>query len=159
MNFEFWPNKKGWISNFYPTKRGILNFDPFTSLEILTSPFLLGLFENVARFARKLFWAFIWTLYLAYPKLVGTPCRGILASAVLGECDGVEKRQQQGIWDSREERRQKGRRGHNTPLTQLHSFFFSAAFSSLNCIVVRAWPEFSSDVDNFNYLLGTRIKQ
>ena len=61
-------------------------------------------------------------------KAFSRAVRGILASAVVGECDGVEKRQQQGIWDSREERRQKGRRGHNTPLTQLHSFFFSAAF-------------------------------
>ena len=118
------------------------------------SPLFIGSIFCKRSSLRSLTFLSFRTLYLAYPKLVGTPCRGILALAVLGECDGVEKRQQQGIWDSREERRQKGRRGHNTPLTQLHSFFFSAAFSSLNCIVVRAWPEFSSDVDNFNYLLG-----
>ena len=42
---EFWPNKKGWI----------LSFDPVTSLKLLISPLLLGLFVIVARFARKLF--------------------------------------------------------------------------------------------------------
>ena len=44
-NFEFCPDKKG----------EILNFDPVTSLKLLFFPFLLGLFVNVARFARKLF--------------------------------------------------------------------------------------------------------
>ena len=42
-NFEFCPDKKG----------EILNFDPVTSLKLLISPFLLGLFVNVARFARN----------------------------------------------------------------------------------------------------------
>ena len=47
MNFEFCPDKEG--EN--------LNFDPVTSLKLLISPFLIGLFVNVAHFARKLFWA------------------------------------------------------------------------------------------------------
>ena len=56
-NYDFWPNKKGWILNFDPTKKGeILNFDPVTSLKLLISPYLLGqYFVNVARFARKFF--------------------------------------------------------------------------------------------------------
>ena len=47
MNFELCPDKKGEITNF----------DPVTSLKLLIYPFLLGLHVNVARFARKLFWA------------------------------------------------------------------------------------------------------
>ena len=45
VNFEFCSNKKGLI----------LNFDPVTSIKLPISPFLLGLFVNIARFARKLF--------------------------------------------------------------------------------------------------------
>ena len=77
MDFEFCPDKKGWILNFVPTKGGnfefcpnkkgdILNFNPVTSLKLLISPFLLGL--------RSQTFLGFWTLHLAYPILVWTPC-------------------------------------------------------------------------------------
>ena len=44
--FELWPNKKG----------EILNFDPITLLKLLISPYLLDLFVNLARYARKYLW-------------------------------------------------------------------------------------------------------
>ena len=48
----------GLIFNFDRIKRGNFRIlDPVTSLKLPISPFLWGLFVNVARFARKLFWA------------------------------------------------------------------------------------------------------
>ena len=52
--FELWPNKKG----------EILNFDPITLLKLLISPYLLDLFVNLARYARKYLWgSFYWNTY------------------------------------------------------------------------------------------------
>ena len=54
MEFWIWPNKKG----------EILNFDPITLLKLLISPYLLDLFVNLARYARKYLWgSFYWNTY------------------------------------------------------------------------------------------------
>ena len=84
MNFEFWPNKKGWISNFDPIKRG--------ELWILNDPIKRGYFliDKKGRILYRQkggnfeFWPSYFikitdllsfrTLHLVYPKLVGTPC-------------------------------------------------------------------------------------
>ena len=103
MNFEFWPDKKGWIWDFDPIKRGEfriltwqkgVNFDPIQRGEfrILTLqkgwnfefwpsyipkitifPLFIGSFCKRSSLRSQTFLSFR-TLHLAYPKLVGTPC-------------------------------------------------------------------------------------
>ena len=104
MNFKFWPNERGWISNFDPLKRGefwivsrqkgeILNFvltkrgfrilsqqngDNFEfwpSYIIKITNFPLFIGSFFKRSSlRSQTILSFKTFHLAYPKLVGTPC-------------------------------------------------------------------------------------